>query len=133
MSQRSQVMDEELVQKIVVDEELVQNVVMDGKLVKTFVMDAKIDPKVVMDLSIFKIGEWNILQPNNRKLLEEGIEENDSQLLSIKIPSGDLFLTIQYLERQLMCDDPNVKGSKPLREGLHEMMQMLRTTALCSQ
>ena len=52
---------------------------------KNFVMGAKIDPKVVMDLSIFKISGWNILQPSNRKLLEKGIEENYSQLLSIKI------------------------------------------------
>ena len=57
------------------------------KFVKNFVMGAKIDPKVVTDLSIFKIGGWNILQPSNRKLWEEGIEENDSKLLSITIPS----------------------------------------------
>ena len=66
-------------QKIMMDEELVQNGVMDGKTVKKSVMCAKIDPKLVMDLSIFKIGGWNIPQPRNRKLLEEGIEENDSQ------------------------------------------------------
>ena len=79
----------------------------------------KIDPKVVMDQSMCKTGGWNILQPSIRKLLEDGIEENDSHVLSIKNPSRDLFLTIQYLERQLMCDDQNVKGSKPLREVLH--------------
>ena len=63
------------------------------KFVKNFVMGAKVDPKVVMDLSIFTIGGWNILlQPSNRKLLEEGIKENDSQLLSIRTPSRDLFL-----------------------------------------
>ena len=48
---------------------------MDRKFVKTFVMGAKIDPKVVMDLSIFKIGGCNSLQPSNRKLLEEFINE----------------------------------------------------------
>ena len=78
---------------------------------KNFVMGAKIDPKVLMDLFVFKICGWNISQPSNRKLWE-GIEENDPQLLSVKIPSGYLFLTIQYLERQLLCDDPNVKESK---------------------
>ena len=62
---------------------------MKNQFVKNFVMGAKIDPKVVMDLSIFKIGGWNLLQPGIRKLLEEGVEENDSQLLSMKIPSGD--------------------------------------------
>ena len=51
------------------DEELVQNIVMDGKFVKNFVMYAKIDPKVVTDLSIFKIGGWNILQPNDRQFV----------------------------------------------------------------
>ena len=71
------VMDEELVQNIVIDEELGQNGVMDGKFVKNFVMGAKIDPKVVMDLSIFKIGGWSSLQPSNRKLLEELIDENE--------------------------------------------------------
>ena len=96
-------------QKGVMDEELVQNGVMDGKFGKNFVLDAKIDPKVVMDQSMFKTGGWNILQPGIRKLLEDGIEENDSHVLSIKIPSRDLFLTIQYLERQLWCDDPKVK------------------------
>ena len=72
----------------------VQNDVMNRKFLKNFVMGAKIDTKVVIDLSMFEIGGWN------RKLLEEGIEENGSQLLSIKIPSGDLLLTIQHLERQ---------------------------------
>ena len=50
-------------------EELVQNGVMDGKFVKNFVMDAKIDPKVVMDHSMFKIGGWNILQPQYLKIV----------------------------------------------------------------
>ena len=99
-------------QNVVMDEELVQNIVTDGKFVKNFVMGSKIDPKVVMDLSIFKIVGWaDPSQPSNRKLLEEGVEGNDSQLLSIKIPSGDLFLTIQNLERQLMCDDPTTSRS----------------------
>ena len=87
-------------------------------------MDAKIDPKVVMDLSIFKIGGWNILQPSNRTLWEECIDENEPRLLLlIRIPSRDPFLMIQYLERHSVWDDPNVKDLKPLREGLHEIMQ----------
>ena len=85
----------------VMDEELVQNGVMDEKLVKNFVMGAKIDPKVVMDLSVFKIGGRNILQPSNRKLSEECINENEPRL-SIRIPSRDSFFMIQYLE-QLFC------------------------------
>ena len=68
-------MDEELVQDVVMDEEFVQNGVMNEKFVKNFVMDAKFDPKVVMDRSILKNGGWNILQPSNRKLLEEVIDE----------------------------------------------------------
>ena len=59
-------------------QEFVQNVVMDEEFVKNFVMDAKIDPKIVMDLSLFKIGGWNIVQPQ---------------------PSRDSFLVIQCLER----------------------------------
>ena len=90
------VMDEELIQKIVMDEELIQNGVMDEKIVKNLVMHAKIDPKVVMDLSIFKIGGWNILQPSNRKLLEEFIDENELWLL-IRIPSKDSFFMIKVL------------------------------------
>ena len=102
-------------QKIVRDEELVQN----------GVMDAKIDPKVVMDLFMFKIGGWNILQPSNRKLLEEFINENEPWLL-IRVPSRDSFLMIQYLERHFVSADPNVKELMPLREGLHEMTQRHR-------
>ena len=90
------------------DEELVQNVVMDEEFVKNSVMNAKIDSKVVMDLSISKLGGWNILQPCNRKLLEECIEENEPWLLSIRIPSRDSFFMIQYLERHYVCDNPNV-------------------------
>ena len=88
-------MDEELVQNIVMDEELIQNVVMDETFVRNFVMDAKNDAKVVMDLTLFKIGGWNILQPSNRKLLEEFNHENEPCLL-IGIPSRDAFLAIQY-------------------------------------
>ena len=64
---------------------------------KNFVMDAKIDPKVVLDLSMSKIGGWNILQPSNRKLLEEYIDEKEPWLL-IRITSKDSFLMIRYLE-----------------------------------
>ena len=77
------VMDEELVQNIVMDGELVQNIAMGEKFVKNFVMDAKIDPKVVMDLFMLKIGGRNILQPSNRKLLEESIDEDEPWLLLI--------------------------------------------------
>ena len=126
------VMDEALVQKVVVDEELVHNVVMDEefiqnsvmnwKFVKNFVMDAKIDPKVVMDLSIFNIGGWNSLQPNNRKLLEEVIDKNEPWLL-IGIPSRDSFLMIEYSEPHLVSSDQHMKELVPLREGLHAGMQ----------
>ena len=103
------VMDEELVQNIVMDGEPVQNVVMDEELFQNVVMDAKIDPEVVVNLSIFNIGAWIILQPSNRKLLEECIEENEPWLLSIRIPSRHSFFMIRYLERHFVCDDPNVK------------------------
>ena len=113
------VMDEKMIQKIVMDEELVQNGVMDRKIVKNFVMGAKIDPKVVMDLPIFKIGGWNIYNPviekcwkkELRRMIDSNCDENEPWL-PIRIPSRDLFLTIQYLERQLMCDYPNMKESK---------------------
>ena len=97
--------------KIVMDEDWFQNVVMDGQFVKNFVVGAKIDPKVVMDLSIVKISGWNILEPSNRKLSEGRIDENKPRL-SIKIIIRDSFFTIQTLERQLMCDDPNKKESR---------------------
>ena len=89
-----------------------QKIVMDEKFVKNFVMGAKIDLKVVMDLSFFKIGGWNILQPSNRKLLEEFINENEPWLL-IRIPSS-------------VSADPNVKELMPLREILHGMMHCYR-------
>ena len=50
----------------------------------------------MLDLSIFKIGGWNIVQPSNRKLLEEFIDENEPWLL-IGIPSRDPILVILYL------------------------------------
>ena len=74
-------------------------------------MDAKMDPKVVMDLPVFKICGWNILQPSNRKLLEESIEEDELQLL-IGSLSKCPFLVMHY-----------VQELKLSREGLHEMMQ----------
>ena len=106
------VMDDKLIQKIVMDEELVQNGLMDENFVKNFVMGAKIGPKLVMDLSVFKIGGWNILQPSNRELLEEFINETEPRLL-IRIPSRDSFFMIQYLEQPFVCDNVNVKESKP--------------------
>ena len=99
------------IKKIVMDEEWFQNVVMDGQFVKNSVVGAKIDPKVVMDLSMVKIGGWNTLEPSNRILSEGSVNENKPRL-SIKILSRDPFFTIQYLERQLMCDDPNKKESR---------------------
>ena len=69
-------MDEELLQNGLMGEKMVQNGVMDGKFVKNFVMCAKLDPKVVMDL-LLKIGGWNSLQPINRNLLEEFIDEKE--------------------------------------------------------
>ena len=115
-------MDEELVQNIVMDEEVVQNIVMNKTFVKSIVMNAKMDPKVVMDLSIFKIGGWNILQPSNRKLLEEFVDENEPWLL-IRTQRKDSFLLIRHLERHLASSDQHVKELMPLREGLHERMQ----------
>ena len=112
-------MDEEVVQNIVMNEELVPNGVMDEKIVKNFVMGAKIDPKVVMDLSKFKIGGWSILQPSNRRSLEEFIDENEPWLW-IRSPSK--FLRTQCMEQRLGRTDLNVKELTSLREGLHEMM-----------
>ena len=80
---------------------------MDETFVKNFVMDAKLDPKVVMDLSIFKIGEWNILQPSNRISLEEFIDGNELWLMT-GIPSTDLFLRIQCMEQNFVRTDLNV-------------------------
>ena len=119
---RNIVMDEALVRNTVMNEELIQNGVMDEKIVKNFVMDANIDPKVVMDLSIIKIDGWNILQPSNRKLLEDFIDEKEPWLL-IGIPCRDSFLTIQYLKRHFVSSDQHVKELIPLREGLHVTMQ----------
>ena len=104
------------------DEESVPNIVMDEKFVKNFVMNAKIDPKVEMDLPVFQISGWNILQPSNRKLLEESIEEDEPWLL-IGIPSRDPFLVTQYLERHSAVSDQHMKKLMSLREGLHVMMQ----------
>ena len=86
------VTDEDLVQKVEMDEELVQKVVMDEELVRNVVMDGKLIRRLCWICPCFKIRGWNFLQTSNRKMLEEVIEENDSQLLSIKIPSGNCFL-----------------------------------------
>ena len=101
------------------DEKFVKHFVMAEEFVKINVMDAKIDPKVVMDLCIW---DGTGLQPINRKLLEEFIDENELWLL-IRIPSKDSFLVIWYLERHPASSDQHVKESMPLREGLHERMQ----------
>ena len=121
-SNQNIVMDEELVQNVVMDEELFQNVAMGEQFVKNFVMDAKIDPNVVMNLSIFKIGGWSILQPNNRKLLEELAHENEPWLL-IRILSRDSFLMMQYMERHFMSVDLNAKELMPLSEDIHVTTQ----------
>ena len=63
---------------------------------KNFVMGAQIDPNVVIDLSIFKIGEWNSLQPIDQNLLEEFVDENEPWFL-IGIPIRDPFLVTQCL------------------------------------
>ena len=90
-------------------------------MIQNFVMDAKIDPKVVMDLSTFKIGGWN-LQPSNRKLLEEFIDENEPWLL-IRTPGRDPFFMIQYLDGHSASSDQHMKELMPLREGLHVTTQ----------
>ena len=59
---------------------------------------------------------------SNRELSEELMNENEPRF-SIRLPSRDSFFMIQCLERQLVCDGPNVKESKPLGEDLHVMMQ----------
>ena len=74
-------------------------------------MNAKIDPKVVKDPFIFSICGWNSLQPTNRKLSKECINENKPRLL-IRISSRDSFFMIQYLEQPFVCGNPNVKESK---------------------
>ena len=89
---------------------------------KNFVTNAKIDPKVVMDLSIFQIGGWNSVQPSDRKLLEEFIDENEPWLL-IGIPSRDPFLLTRYLERHSVSSDQYMKNLMSLREGLHVIIQ----------
>ena len=85
-------------------------------MIQNFVMDAKIDPKVVMDLSMFKIGGWNILQPSNRKLLEEFVDENEPWLL-IRTPGRESFLMIQYLDGHSASSDQHMKELMQLRDG----------------
>ena len=77
-----------------------------------------------MDQSIFKIGGWkHSATQQSKKLSEECVEENELWLLSIRIPNRDSFFMIQYMERPFVCDNSNVKESKPLCEDLHEMIQ----------
>ena len=116
------VMDEELIQNGVMDELMIQNCLMDVKFMKNFVMCAKIGPKVVMDLSVFKIGGWNILQPvieNCRKIVLMRMSRNCRSEFKAEIHS----FVIQYLEQPFVCDNLDVKESKPICEDLHEMMQ----------
>ena len=102
-------MDEKINLKILMDEELVQN----G------------DPKVVMDLSIFKMVDETIYSPENQKLLEALIDENEPWLL-VGNPSRDPFLVTQCLERHSVRSDRHMKKLTSLREGLHVMMQCCR-------
>ena len=62
-------------------------------------MGVKIDPKVVMNLSIFKIGGWNILQPNDRKLFNK----------ILKIMNWHLHFNI--IPTPLRCNDSYVHSS----------------------
>ena len=78
------------------------------------------DPKVVMDLSIFKIGGRNNLQPDNKHLFDQSIDENEPWFV-IGIPNRDPFLVTQYL-RHSAGSDQHVKKLMSLREGLHVMM-----------
>ena len=75
-----------------------------------------------MDLSIFKIDGWNSLQPNNLKLLEEFVDENEFWLL-IGIPNSDPFLVTQHLERHSSNSEQHMKKVMSLREGLQVMTQ----------
>ena len=88
-----------LVQNVVVDEELVQNVVMDGKFVKNFVVGAKVDPNPVIE--------------NCRKNILMRMRRDCRSEFKAEIP---------YLEQPFVCDDLNVKESKPTCEDLHETM-----------
>ena len=62
------------------------------------------------------------MQPGNRKLLEEFMDENEPWLL-IRTPSKDLFLGIQCMKQHFARTDLDVKELMTLRAGLHEMMQ----------
>ena len=70
----------------------------------------------------FQIGRWNSLQPNNKNLLEEFVDENKPWLLIGK-PSRDPFLVTQFLERHSVSSDQHMKNLMSLREGLHVVMQ----------
>ena len=94
------------VQNIVTDEELVQNGVMDKKSWR------------MMGLSIFSNGGWNILQPSNRKLLEDFIDENEPWLL-IGIRSRDSFFNDTVLGTTFSEFGSAREGLMPLREGIH--------------
>ena len=92
---------------------------------KNFVMGAKIAPKVVKDLSVFKNWWMEHSTTQSSKLLEDFINENEPRL-SIRIQNRHPFFMIQYLERPFVCDNPNVKETKPNCEDLHEMMHCFR-------
>ena len=103
-------------------EKSTQNIVVNEKIVKTSVMNATIDPKIVMDPAIINIGGWNNFQPDNRKLLEEFMDEDEPWLL-IGIPKRDPVFATQHLERHSVSSDQHLKKLMSLRECLHVMMQ----------
>ena len=57
------------------------------------------------------------MQPGNRKLLGEFIDENEPWLFGM--PSRDSFLVTNYLERHSVSLEQHMKELIPLREGLH--------------
>ena len=63
-----------------------------------------------------KLVDGTILQPSNRMILEEFIDENEPWLL-IGIPNRDPFLETQYLERTSAGSDQHIKKLMSLREG----------------
>ena len=75
-----------------------------------------------MDLSILKIVDGTFRNTVTH-FKKEFIEETESRLLLIEIPSGDSSLMTRCLEQLCVRPDLNVKELMPLREGVHDMMQ----------
>ena len=93
------------------------NIVMNEHILKNIVTNANLDPKVAMDPSMFKNGGWHHLQPSNRNLLEELVDENEPWLL-FGIPNRDALFVTQYLERHSASSDQHMKKLMSLREGV---------------